>query len=79
MQTPVLILSTSADGLVCHRANLDAARRLPHGEIMAFGPECAHEILREVDAVRAPAMARIEGFLSQHVAPALMPDLTDAL
>jgi len=78
VQTPVLILSTSADGLVSHRANLAAARRLPHGEIMAFGPECAHEILREVDAVREPAMARIEAFLGEHVAPALTPDLTGA-
>lgn len=79
VETPVLILSTAADGLVCHRANLKAARRLPHGEIMAFGREAAHEILREVDAVRGPAMARIEAFLDTHVAKPVSPDLTHAL
>lgn len=79
VETPVLILSTAADGLVCHRANLKAAQRLPHGEIMSFGPEAAHEILREVDAVRAPAMARIEAFLREHVALPIRSDLTRAL
>ncbi|WP_292922873.1 alpha/beta fold hydrolase, partial [Novosphingobium sp. SCN 63-17] len=79
VETPVLILSTAADGLVCHRANLKAAQRLPHGEIMSFGPEAAHEILREVDAVRAPAMARIEAFLGEHVALPIRSDLTRAL
>jgi len=79
VETPVLILSTAADGLVCHSANLKAARRLPHGEIMAFGREAAHEILREVDAVRGPAMARIEAFLDTHVAKPVSPDLTHAL
>ena len=69
VRTPVLILSTAADGLVCHRANLRAAQRLPQGRIKAFGREAAHEILREVDAVRGPAMAEIEAFLAHHVAP----------
>ncbi|MCL9983065.1 MAG: alpha/beta hydrolase [Erythrobacter sp.] len=66
---PVLILSTSADKLVSHPANLRAARRLPKGEMLAFGPEAHHEILREVDAVRDKAMAAIADFLDR-AAPA---------
>lgn len=66
---PVLIVSTSADKLVSHPANLAAAKRLPKGEIMVLGDEAAHEVLREVDAVRDPIMARIAAFLDR-VAPA---------
>ncbi|WP_335682323.1 alpha/beta hydrolase [Porphyrobacter sp. HT-58-2] len=66
--TPVLILSTASDKLVSHAANLRAARRLPKGEMVAFGAEAHHEILREVDAVRDAAMAAIAEFLGR-VAP----------
>jgi lysophospholipase len=66
---PVLILSTSGDKLVSHPANLRAARRLPKGKMVAFGPEAHHEILREVDAVRDKAMAAIADFLDR-AAPA---------
>jgi lysophospholipase len=66
---PVQFLSTSSDKLVSHPANLRAAERLPRGEMVAFGPEAHHEILREVDAVRDRAMAAIAGFLDR-VAPA---------
>ncbi len=66
---PVLIVSTSADKLVSHVANLAAATRLPKGEIMALGEEAAHEVLREVDAVRDPIMARIADFLDKAAPP----------
>jgi lysophospholipase len=66
---PVLILSTASDKLVSHPANLRAARRLPKGEMVAFGNEAHHEILREVDPVRERAMAAITEFLDR-VAPA---------
>ena len=66
---PVQFLSTSSDKLVSHPANLRAAERLPKGEMVAFGPEAHHEILREVDAVRDRAMAAIADFLDR-VAPA---------
>ena len=66
--TPVLFLSTAADKLVSHPANLRAANRLPRGEMIAFGEEAHHEILREVDAVRDRAMAAVSEFLDR-VAP----------
>jgi lysophospholipase len=66
--TPVLFLSTAADKLVSHPANLRAAKRLPKGEMIAFGKEAHHEILREVDAVRDRAMAAVSEFLDR-VAP----------
>jgi lysophospholipase len=69
---PVLIVSTSADKLVSHPANVDAAKRLPKGEIMALGAEAAHEVLREIDAVRGSITARIAAFLDK-VAPPKPP------
>ncbi len=68
IDVPVLFLSTAADKLVSHAANLRAAKRLPKGEMVAFGGEAHHEILREVDAVRGRAMAAIADFLDR-VAP----------
>ncbi|QFT77020.1 lysophospholipase L2 [Erythrobacter sp. THAF29] len=69
VHTPVLILSTSADKLVSHAANVRAAERLPNGKLVEFGDETAHEILREVDEVRDKAMQAIADFLDEH-APA---------
>ena len=65
VETPVLILSTRIDALVSHAASVRAARRLPHGELVEFGPEARHEILRETDAVRARAMGTIADFLDR--------------
>jgi lysophospholipase len=67
---PVLFLSTSSDKLVSHPANLKAAQRLPKGEMVAFGNEAHHEILREVDAVRDRAMAAVSEFLDRVAPPA---------
>lgn len=69
VKVPVLILSTNSDKLVSHPAAVRASERLPQGELIAFGPESHHEILREVDAVRDRAMAGIAEFLDR-VAPA---------
>ncbi|MFM7403778.1 MAG: alpha/beta fold hydrolase [Erythrobacter sp.] len=66
---PVLFVSTAADKLVSHAANLRAAARLPKGEMLALGAEAHHEVLREVDAVRGPIIAAIAAFLDR-VAPA---------
>ena len=68
VQTPVLILGTSADGLVSWPAIRRAAARLPHGELVAFGREARHELLREADGVRDACLAAIDEFL-RRVAP----------
>ena len=65
---PVLIVSTSSDKLVSHKAAVRAAERLPNGELLAFGDEAHHEILREVPEVRDKAMDGIAHFLDR-VAP----------
>lgn len=61
--TPVFIASTTADALVSHAATERAARRLQVCELMRFGEEACHELLREVDAIRDPLLARIDAFL----------------
>ncbi|MEO1046827.1 MAG: alpha/beta hydrolase [Pseudomonadota bacterium] len=68
VQTPILMISTSNDKLVSHEANLRAAKRLPKAELLEFGEEAHHEILREVDEVRGRAMEAIAEFLDR-VAP----------
>lgn len=65
--TPCCMVATGADRLVSPRAIRRAAARLPHAELRWFGPEARHEILREVDAVRLPALAAIDGFLDREI------------
>ena len=69
VDTPVLLIGTSNDKLVGMPAIERAAARLPKGELVAFGNEARHEILREVDPVRDRAMAAITEFLDR-TAPA---------
>jgi lysophospholipase len=69
---PVLLIAARADRLVSVAAIARAARRLPRGELFTFGPEAAHEVLREVDPVRDVAMAKIDEFLDR-VAPERQP------
>lgn len=61
--TPTLMLATTADRLVKFAAVERACGRMPHCELVRFGNEARHEILREVDAVRGRAMAEIVRFL----------------
>jgi len=65
VRTPVLLVATTADRLVTFAAIERAARRLPHGELLRFGDEARHEILREVDAVRDRALGGIDDFLDR--------------
>lgn len=69
---PVLVLATRRDGLVSWPAIRRAVDRMPAAELVAFGPECRHEILREVDPVRDRAMIAIGEFLDR-VVPASGP------
>ena len=65
--TPAIILATTADALVGWPAIERAARRLPRAELVGFGEEARHEILREEDAVRNKALRKIDEFLDQVV------------
>lgn len=63
--TPTLLLGTRRDGLVRYPAIARVAERLPNAELLTFGAEAAHEILRETDAVRGRALAAIREFLDR--------------
>ena len=69
IDVPVLVLATTADRLVSFRAIERSVRRLPRGELLRFGGEAYHEILREVDPVRNRALGEIDGFFAR-AAPA---------
>ncbi len=62
---PVLLLGTTADKLVAWRAIAAAAARLPNVELVTFGDEASHEILREANPVRNRALCAINGFLDR--------------
>lgn len=64
---PVSIVATTNDRLVAYGAIAEAARRLPHAELLTLGPEAHHEILREAEPVRSRALASIDEFLDRVV------------
>ena len=63
--TPMLIIGTDGDQLVSPAAIRTYAGRIAGSELLMFDPSVAHEVLREVDAVRDAAMARIADFLDR--------------
>lgn len=65
---PTLVLAARHDLLVSWPAIERAAARLPQAELVQFGAEAAHEILREVDPVRNRVLGAIDAFLAR-VAP----------
>jgi lysophospholipase len=67
--TPVLMLIAEADKLVDPRAAMRLGARLPDAQIVRFGRESAHEILREADIVRDRALSAIDSFLDAVVPP----------
>lgn len=69
VDTPILLLATTADQLVSTPRIIDDSKRLPHSETLIFGKEAAHELLREADGVRDRCLDCIDAFLDQH-APA---------
>ena len=64
---PVLLLAAKHDALVAWDAIERAAARLPRAELVVWGPEARHEVLREVDAVRDAVLAAINRFLDREV------------
>ncbi len=65
IKQPVLILASDTDQLVSFAAIARAVQRLPKGELVRFGEEARHEILREEDGVRGMALAAIDDFLDR--------------
>jgi lysophospholipase len=65
VRVPVLILATDNDKLVGYSAITRAAQRLPEVELVRFGKEAHHEILREADPVRGRALAAADAFLAR--------------
>lgn len=65
---PVLLLCVDYDRLVGAKSTERVAGFLPKGQLVHYGAEARHEILREVDAVRDKVLAEIDTFLSR-VAP----------
>lgn len=62
---PVLMIATTADRLVKIAAIRRACAGLPDCELLEFGTEARHEILREIDPVRNRAMDAIAAFLDR--------------
>jgi lysophospholipase len=65
VQVPVLLLAAVQDKLVSLEAIRRVAEQLPRAELELYDG-CAHEILRETDETRLPALARIDAFLDEH-------------
>ncbi|MGC4251810.1 MAG: alpha/beta hydrolase [Sphingobium sp.] len=63
LKVPLLILAAQNDALVSTPVIRRIAARIPHAALHVYGPEAAHEILRELDPVRLDALARIDAFL----------------
>ena len=64
MAVPVLGLVADADKLVNAKLAVATLEKLPDAQIVRFGRESAHEILREADPVRDRALAEIDRFLA---------------
>lgn len=62
--TPVLALIADHDQLVSAKLAAATVAKLPDQRTVRFGPESAHEILREADGVRDRALAEIDRFLA---------------
>lgn len=62
---PLLILAAQDDRLVSTPAIRRITRQIPGTQLHVYGPEAAHEILRELDPVRLDALARIDAFLDE--------------
>lgn len=65
VSVPVLMLAASEDRLVEFGAIERAARRIPRAQLLRFGGESRHEILREADPVRERALGAIDEFLDR--------------
>lgn len=63
---PILLIATTADRLVDTKRVVRDAKRLPNSELLLFGSEAAHELLREADPVRDQCLDAIQNFFDRH-------------
>lgn len=70
IRVPVLIVATDDDKLVGWKAIARAATLLPDCELVHFGKEARHEILREADPVRDRALVACDAMLNRVAAAA---------
>jgi lysophospholipase len=66
VQTPILLIATTADQLVSTDRIIKDSKRLPHAQLLLFGKEAAHELLREADGVRDKCIAAMDEFLDKY-------------
>ena len=66
VRSPVLLLAAKADQLVSTKRIIKDHQRLPNSQLHCFGIEAAHELLREVDAVRDRCLETATEFLDKH-------------
>ncbi len=66
INTPIILLATTADKLVDTNRIIKDAKRLPNSELLIFGNEAAHELLREADAVRDKCLDAITAFFDKY-------------
>lgn len=64
LRIPIQMLIAEKDALVDARAAVATAERLPDVDVVRFGAESGHEILREADPVRDRALDAIDRFLA---------------
>jgi lysophospholipase len=65
LDTPILALATTADRLVDTKRIINDVKRLKNAEVLLFGDEAAHELLREVDLVRNKCLAAMIDFIER--------------
>jgi lysophospholipase len=63
VKIPVFIAATTADQLVSTKQIIEDSERLPNSQLLLFGDEAAHELLRETDTVRNQILQAIDTFL----------------
>jgi lysophospholipase len=66
VSTPILLMATKADKLVDTKRVVRDSQRIPNSELLLFGAEAAHELLREADPVRDRCLAAIDSFFDAH-------------
>ena len=74
VDVPVLLLTARFDGLVSWKAIERAARRLPRAQLVTWGREARHELLREADPVRDKVLHTIDDFLDRLAPPVAQDD-----